>query len=367
MADVIGVSQRFRDTVRQSHRVAHRAEIRRDGALIQVAGIVEGSVTLDQTAATRGQIDVDLAVDTVPTPTGPLSASAPYGNELYVWRGIQWTDGSSELVPLGVYRIDDTDADGASLRVSGQDRSARLIDARIEAAYQVSAGTQYGAAIVALLRDAWPTMPYDSTEFGGITTQAPQLAFAEGDDRWGRAQEMATSCGMDLWFDGTGTLRLTPVAGSSSPVAEIHEGATGVLVEAAARWSRAGTYNRVIATGENTAQDAPPVRGVATDDNPQSPTYYYGPFGRVPRFYSSPFLTTDAQCASAATAILNRQLGATKSVSFGSLVLPYLEPRDAVSIRRPRAGVDEVHVIDKLTIPLGVAGTMTGSTRALTI
>jgi hypothetical protein len=172
---------------------------------------------------------------------------------------------------------------------------------------------------------------------------------------------------MEVWFDGTGTLRITPVAGSSAVVAELHEGATGVLVQAAAQWTRAGTYNRVIATGENSTQDAPPVRGVATDDTPSSPTYYHGPFGHVPRFYSSPFLTTDAQCVSAATAILQRQLGATKSVSFGSLVLPYLEPRDVVSIRRARAGINETHVIDKLSIPLGAAGTMTGTTRAVTI
>ena len=40
-------------------------------------------------------------------------------------------------------------------------------------------------------------------------------------------------------------------------MAGIAEGEGGVLVAAGRRWTREGTFNRVIATGENTGETAP--------------------------------------------------------------------------------------------------------------
>lgn len=360
------VSSQFLTAVQSSHTLAVVAEVIDSAGTVTPVDIIEGTVTLDQKAAVRGRCDLTVVDDGTLglVPDSPASLLAPYGNELRVSRGVQFPDGTSELVSLGVFRFQATEVedspDGLQIRLSGQDRAARFIDARFEEPYQVAAGTNYATAILTVLQAAWPDVP---TDFTSTALTSPQLVVQEQDDRWQFAQAMAQAISMSLYFDGDGTLVLAPDV-LSDPVASVTEGTDGVLLTAGRHWTREGAFNRVICTGENTGEDVP-VRGVATDDNPLSPTYYFGPFGKVPQFYSSSFLTTDAQAAAAAQAILNKQLGTTEQVNFGSLVLPHLEPGDTVRVTRARAGINEEdHVLDGLTVPLSAAGAMSAQTRA---
>lgn len=359
------VTAALEEAIRKSHRVATVAVIvTGDGAETMVP-IVEGTVTLDQTAAVRGRCDVALADNGTLglVPEDSTGLLAPYGNEVRLARGIAYQDGTTEIISLGVFRIQDAEVEdgpsGMVIRVSGLDRAQRIIDARFEEPYGVAAGTNYTTAILDVIQAAWPEVTYDLTATA-LTT--PPLIAQEGDDRWKFAQDMAAAIAMRLYFDGDGALRLAPSI-LSSAIMTIAEGEGGVLLAAGRRWTREGAFNRVIATGENTSETAP-ARGVATDNNPLSPTYYHGPFGKVPRFYTSPFITTDAQAASAAQKILDDELGTSEQVNFGSLVLPHLEPGDTVRITRERSGIDEDHILDSITIPMAAAETMTGQTRA---
>lgn len=360
----------FAAAISKSHRLATLVEVLSDGEPIsEVTEAIRGTVSLDATAATRGRLDIALVDDGTLglVPTNAQADLAPYGNELRVSRGIQYPDDTIELVRLGVFRIDDVNvtdqATGMELVIAGLDRSARIIDARIEEPEQVDAGSNYTDAIRVVLQAAWPSIPMNFTE---TTRTTPQLILEEGGDRWAFVLEMAKSIGMALYFDGDGVCVLEPATSGQEPVATLAEGDDGVLIQDARRWTRQGAFNRVIATGENTGETAP-ARGVATDDDPSSPTYYYGPFGRVPRFYASPFITTDDQAEDAAQALLSRELGTTQQVEFGTLVDPRLEPDDVVRITRARSGLDEVNVIDAVTIPLEATGVMTGRTRATTV
>lgn len=358
--------------VSASHKIVSRATLIDGDTETVLSGVVEGSVTLDAGAATRGRCDVTI-VDDGTIDLVPDSASdpfAPYGNEIRLERGLRYPDGDEEYISLGIFRIDESVAsdsgDGVQVRVSGLDRSARIIDARFEEAYTIPAGTSYTAAILSLLQAAYPGAYYD---FASSSLTTPSLFGETGGDRWALAQSMATSMGMELYFAGDGAcvLRPIPSAVAGQPVAELVDGDGGILVSADNRWTRQGAYNRVIATGENTGEGVAPVRGVATDDNPLSPTYYYGPFGRVPAFYVSEFLTTNAQAADAAAGELARQLGTSRQISFGSVVNPALEPSDVISVRRSSLDIDEEHVIDTLTIPLGADAAMSGTTRAVQV
>jgi hypothetical protein len=357
----------FQAAILNSHRLATSAVVIDSDDTETTVDIVDGTVTLDQQAAVRGRCDVTIVPaddDTLGlVPEAASSLLAPYGNEIRLSRGIQYSDGSSELVSLGVFRIQETEVedrpDGLQVRIVGLDRAQRFIDARFEEPYQVASGVNYATAIESVLTDAWPDVP---TDFTATAYTTPALIAQEGDDRWEFAQQMARAISMDLYFDGDGTCRLAP-SSVGAAVADLVEGSDGVLLEAARRWTRDGAFNRVIATGENTGEAAP-ARGVATDDNPLSPTYYFGAFGKVPRFYVSPFITTDAQAEDAAQSILQNELGTSEQVNFGMIVLPYLEPGDVVRITRARAGIDEDHIIDSLTVPLSSAGTMSGGTRA---
>ena len=359
------VSAAFQTAIIASHRLATSATILDTAGNETIVGIIDGTVTLDQTAAVRGRCDITVVDDGTLglVPDSPASLLAPYGNEIRLERGIQYPDGTTELVSLGVFGIQDSEVtdNGGSLqiRVSALDRAQRLIDAKFEEPYNIAAGTNFATAILTALQAVWPDVPHDLTATA-LTT--PAVIAQEGDDRWQFAQDMATAISMNLYFDGDGTLRLVPnVLGA--PVAALTEGEGGVLLEASRRWTRENTFNRVIATGENTGEGAP-VRGVATDDNPLSPTYYFGPFGKAPRFYNSSLITTNDQAAAAALGLLISELGTTEQVDFGSLVLPHLEPGDTVRITRERSGIDEDHVLDSLTIPMGAEGSMSGQTRA---
>jgi len=137
------VSDRFLEEVRGSHTPAYSVTI--DGAELPVRA---GSVTLNAQGATRASLSLTLAVaeweleDYVPDDLGDLLA--PAGGEIIVKRGIAYSDGTTELVPLGVFRIDETDGDDSGddlpLQISALDRSARIIEAVFEKAGYTAAG-----------------------------------------------------------------------------------------------------------------------------------------------------------------------------------------------------------------------------------
>lgn len=360
------VTARFTDAISQSHRIALAVEIFSSGSVIDtITSVTAGTITLDATAAIRGRLDItivdDGTLDLVPALAA--DALAPYGNELRVSRGIRYPDGTTELIGLGVFRINETNiadtADALTIQISGQDRSARIADARFEDPADIAQGTNIATQILNLVQVAYPDVTYN---FSTTTHLTGHMTVEEGADRWDLCQQFAANAAMQLYFDGDGTLILSPV-GQGVTVATLAEGASGLLLSSGRRWTREGTYNRVIATGENTGVGVP-VRGVATDNNTLSPTYYLGPFGKVPRFFVSQFLQTTAQAQDTADAMLLKELGTTQSVNFGSLVLPHLEPNDVVRITRSRAAIDEDHVIDSLTIPLTADQAMSGTTRA---
>lgn len=248
------------------------------------------------------------------------------------------------------------------MQLAGQDRSARVIDAKFEEPYQIAAGTNYAVAIRDTLALGVQGLIFDFADVDAVT---PLLNAQEGGDRWAFCQEMAKAIGMTLYFDARGWCVLRPITQPAGDVAaELVEGEGGLLLKAGSQWARAGAFNRVIATGENTGQTTI-ARGVATDDNPLSPTYYYGPFEKVPMFYNSPLITSNDQAAAAAQGLLVKQLGTTQSVNFGAIVNPALEPNDVITITRARAGIDERHIVDQLTIPLTAEQSMTGRTRSI--
>ena len=133
-------------------------------------------------------------------------------------------------------------------------------------------------------------------------------------------------------------------------------------MSAAKSWNADAVYNRVIASGES-LDDSPPVQGVATDDNPLSPTNYFGEFGRRPRFFVSQMITTEAQAEDVAAGILAGALGTSQTVEFGAIVNPAMEPGESVLIQRERLGVNEIHVLDEVQTPLTAEEAMTGRTR----
>jgi Domain of unknown function (DUF5047) len=347
-------SDAFARVITESHQYALRVDVLVGGEVAESGlPVTVGSITWDRQASIFARATVSLA--------DPLDRSvlAPYGNEIQIHRGVN-VDGTDELLSLGVFPIQKS-AIGATKRLMAmtlEDRSRIVSDARFEDDYKVAAGVNYVTAIEDLLADGYPTIEV-SFPTTGYTT--PQLVFDAQSDRWKAAEKMARSIGMEIFFDGAGVCVMRPEPTFlGTPVATISTGVNMVDMDVAL--DRTGTYNRVVATGRNASNTTVP-RGVATDDDPTSSTFYDGPFGRRPRFYSSEFLATNAQATDAAAGILQSQLGLARSVEFEEIPDPRRECSDLIAIYNSELGVDELHIVDQLTLGLDPGSTLRGKTR----
>lgn len=361
------VSDAFLRTLSGSHRLFARARVcvaYQEG--VAPTGtevpIIDGDVRADASGDVRSTLSLTTSgVDQ--WPHDPTDLLAPYGNELFVERGINYGNGTIETVSLGYFRIDRTDQDdgpNGSIQLTASDRMAGIIDARLPFPIQFDAGTTVEEVFDTLVHDVYPdaTIEYDFTASGSTL----DTAHVAEEDRFGFLRDLAKSRGKIMFWDYRGVLRVESPPDPSTPVYAIDAGRGGTLVRLARTLSRQGVYNGVVARGDQPTDDVQPI-ALVVDNNPSSPTYWNGRFGKVPRFYYSSFITTSAQATSAATSILQRAVGLPYSINLDAVPNPALEPYDPIRITMPDR--TDVHVIDSLNIPLTTLSTMTGTTRQL--
>jgi Domain of unknown function (DUF5047) len=322
--------------------------------------ILDGDVRSSANADIRATLD--MTTDGTAWAHAAGSLLTPYGNEILIERGIKYSGGAVEWVSQGYFRVYEAEQDEAPngpVRISGRDRMSGIIDARLEAPAQFSSGTTVSNVFNTLVGAVYPaaTVVFDDS-LGG---QAIGRAAITEEDRYGFLKDLVRSHGKVFYWDYAGFLQVTDPPSPTDVVWNAHAGKQGVLIQMARRLSREGVYNSVVATGEATDADTTPARGVARDVNVDSPTYYYGPFGPVPRFYSSPLITTSTQARGAARSLLVQSLGRPQAVDFTAIPNPALEPLDPVSLKASSS--IEIHVLDDITLPLVATSAMTATTR----
>jgi len=311
---------------------------------------------------------VDLSTDgTGMWPVAAADLLAPYGNELFIERGVRYGNGVTEWCSLGFFRIDSPQQDNppnGPIRISGKDRMAGIIDGRLLTPAQFMSSDTYGGVVSALVTEVYPgaTIEWDDADDEARTLGRSLIA---EEDRYGFLNDLVTSLGKIWYWDYRGILLVTDPPDPTVPVFDVDAGENGVLLTASRQLTREGVYNAVVAQGEGADTNAP-VRAVAFDSNAASPTYFYGPFGPVPRFYSSPFITTTDQAISAAGAILRQNLGLAFNIDFTVVPNPALEPYDPVRVRLAGGAGSQVHVLESLTVPLTHAESLKGSCREQT-
>lgn len=366
------VSPQFLETLRGSHLSVARARVctsfqsgtNPPGTEIPVTG---GNVKASATANIRATLDLSTSQA---WPTSASSLLVPYGQEIYVERGISYGNGQREFVGLGYFRIDTPEQDevpAGEITISGSDRMAGIVDARFLAPRQFASTLTNGQLVTTLVTEVYPaaTITWDDTAVRDDTINRTIIA---EEDRFGTLKDLVTSLGKIAYWDYRGFLVVkTPPSVTGVPQWTIDAGEDGVLINMSRGLTREGVYNVVVATGE-AGDTTAPARGVAYNLDPASPTYYFGPFGPVPRFYSSPFLTTNAQALRAAQTLLRQQLGLPYQVELSSIANPALEPYDVLGVKYPQEARSrnlrtETHVIDTVTIPLTPKGPLTLGTR----
>jgi len=359
------VSDAFLRILRGSHVPIFRATLCEDfqtgvspvGLDLPVLG---GDVRIDASADVRSTLDLTTTPEWwSDDPDAPLT---PYGPEAYVERGVLGGGGAREWVGLGYFRVESTEQDevpNGDVRVPGKDRMAGIIEARLEAPVQFLPGASVADVFGQLVLEVYPAavIEYD---FDADATTFPGSHIAD-EDRFEFLDDIVTALGKTWYWDYRGVLVVKDAPNLAAPVWQVTHGADGVLVEMSRERTRDGVYNAVVATGEATEGD--PVRAVARDMNPSSPTYWLGRFGKVPRFFSSPLLTTQLGTATAAQKILTRAIGLPYRIDFAAIANPALEALDPVYVSYDDEGRAQVHALEKLTIPLSVNQAMTASTK----
>ena len=323
--------------------------------------IFDGDVQLDGTAEIRGTLSISTD-GTRMWPRAKNQLLGPYGNEIFVRRGIELGGGGVEWVGLGYYRIDTPEQDVAphgDITIAAKDRMAGIIDSDLLKPVEFDTSRSVGSVVRELITDVYPEAVIIWDDDTDLETLGRTI-IAER-ERYPVLEDIMTVYNKIMYFDGNGILQIKTPPDSTVPVWEVKAGENGVLVQASRRLTREGVYNAVVAYGEG-ADNTTPVRHVAVDNGPTSLTRFGGKFGKIPRFYSSPLITTNQQAADAAANILRRGLGIPFSVDFTAVPNPALQPYDVVRVTYADYN-RELHTIEKLTIPLTVEQDMKAGTR----
>lgn len=324
-----------------------------------VLTILDGDVQLSAFADVRGTLD--LTVDgTGWDPRYGRSPLQPYGNEIFVERGIM-LGGGPEWVSQGYFRIEEVtqqSVPNGPLRITGNDRMKGIADAKLLAPRQFSSGASFSQAFTTLVQEVYPSATIDFN----VTDQALGRAMTVDSDRQGFLADLADALGATMFWDYRGhfVVSAIPDPATTAPAFTADYGEGGVLVSAARTVSRTDMYNAVVASGEG-ADTTTPVTATAYDRDPRSPTYWAGNFGQVPYQYSSPAITNKGQALVAASAQLRKVTGLPYTIDLSMVPHPGLEPLDVVRVEYP--GSYDDHIVDTIAIPLTASAAMTGTTR----
>lgn len=321
--------------------------------------IESGDVKSDATADIRSTLDLSTPFA---FPSSAADLLTPYGNEIFIERGLDYGD-TREWVSLGYFRIYSVEQDEAPdglVVVGGRDRMSGIIDGERESPKEYPDGTSVEDVFVDLVEEVYPgaTIEFDF-DAGGTTFSSTHIVEA---DRYGFLKGIADSLGKVMYWDYQGYLQVQTAPDPADTVFSVDHGDGGVVVKVSRSLNREAAFNAVIAVGEQVGE-AEPVRAVSYDLNPNSPTYWNGPFGKVPLKISSSFIETIGQAQDAAYAKLSRSLGVPYSIDLSMVPNSALEASDPVRVSFSDRHTAEVHVLQTLTTPLTAEQAMTGTSR----
>jgi hypothetical protein len=260
--------------------------------------------------------------------TAGMSEATQAGADFEMYHRIITPDGVTKHVRSVATHI--PEAPDGPISISGTDRMSNIVDSKLTSPRQFRATDTYEYVVEQLVLDAYLDAVIEWDDEDVALSPIGRTANVE-DDRYAFLRELIIGLGKIFYFDHRGVLLIRTPPDPSSPLWTVSRGEDGVLVSASRSLSRDGVFNGVLATGE-ALDTEPPVRGLAVDSDPNSPTYWNGPFGRVHREFASPLLTTGAQCRLAASTILRRSMGLPYNVDISAVPNPALEPDDPIAI-----------------------------------
>ena len=366
-------SAAFKAAVITNHKVVAKAEVWSADRKLLDLSIDSGRVTVNTSNSVRRTCEIHLTTDRTTAnlvPDNGFDYLAPFGNQLRLYRGIQFNDGSTEYIPLGVFVITEVNVadtnSGVSMTIMGEDKSIIVSRNKWTSPYQMVNGT-LESSLTTMLQNRYPDIEIDFPTTN-VTVNQVVLGADSQLDPWKDAVLIAQLVGYDLYFDvkGVCTMKQFPTLDAASVVATYKEGSNTTVTEIKRNISTKETYNGVIYTIEG-SQVTTPIRVEVWDEDTTSPTYRYGVFGSVPTFISTNLIGTSAEAIKAASLLLNTYIGAQEAIDVTAIVDPSLDVNDVIYIKSSGSKVDRTVIIDSLDIPLEYTGTLNIKTRVVRV
>lgn len=339
----------FLNALTYPHQMTVRAELYYEGSLVAEVPIISGSVQGDRNSVVRRQLDAE--VDPRLIPRDLASRLTPYGSTIRVWRGIRFPNGVVEDVAVFYGRVNALEFGRLQNRLRASDLASFISDARFEAPYTATKGMTVVNQMKALITDVLPNATFTITTTANQTITTP----ATWDRERGEALDhLAATINCEWWAgpDGSFHIEPLPVLSEADPSWTLDGGETGVTISAVTQLDRAGVYNAVVVNGEP-PDGTVPVRSVVRDVNPNSVTRWGGPFGKVPRFFASQFIYTQAQADKVAADMLADAIAGTQSVNISATPNPRLDVGAVVDVvNSGMSGWDGFYFVKSFTLPL---------------
>ncbi len=344
--------------------------------VVALGSVTGGTWSEDETRSPRRQSSLTvesrgLTYDQlVPVNIGDLLHPLT-GNEIRIFSGYRFSDGTEELAPQGVYRMTkpkviDT-GDKVEITITGNDRSSEIDRRGWTAPYPITTGPTLDQAIHDLIDSRMPGLTYNLTPSPYVVppiTLGTQSSNGSGGPFSTDAVALATAGGMEVFFDSTGTVTLRPIPDptTSAIALEFAEGPRCTVIEFDRVLDETQTFNGVVASGTGSGTTAPVQSAVWVTDpaSPLNPST----FGYVPYYYSSPLLLTTAQCTAAATGILQTMLTAFDDTAIQAVQNPALCAGDCIGLARARIGLSGSYAASQVSMSAAVGTAMTVTNRA---
>lgn len=350
-------SEAARNALTQSHTSATRVDVLHSGSPVASLTAISGAVTAEAGRPVFRNLTSCQIID----PTGSMSGAdiddllSPYVCELAPYRGVQLSDGTLDLAPLGVFGLTSRNDNGdGSVTVSGQDRALKY-QGPMSGSLAISSVTPVEVAIAKLLFTRNQSLEMNTWVTGFYVGP---LLYSPDIDVWREAQSLARSVGGYLYHDRNGVLTFAPSLPTSSvPTARFAVG-EGLLLSASRSEDSDTISNSLVI--ESTKVDAgSTIRVIVEDTDPTSPTYSRGRYGRRIRTIANPHISSIRQALQVGATELANELGRSETVAATTVVNPYLDPMDAAVVHHPAAGLNERGlIISNLSIPLAVKDNM---------
>jgi hypothetical protein len=338
--------------------------------------LIDGSVDVDISRGARRTFTANML-----NSHGEFSPNSQWSGMFYVnrlvriERGIEYSPGNVELVPVGTFFLDAAEVtverNMSMINLQGTDGWKKLAKAQLGYAKSYAAGTAFTTVISDLLTIAGVTQ-FVMDDFSGRATAAKVLGAGglaiERNDLIGDVlTTLATNFGIYCYFDPLGRFVVTEIPNpNTQPVVWTYDpGDNNNLLMVKSGYKDEGFCNAVCVVG--TGDKNHTVVSNRADTNPSSPTNVTS-LGRRTDYYESDTISTQAQADACANKRYLDNMQVIEDVALDTICNPAFEGGDIIAVRETEfAHIDTKYIIRAFSVPLASSRLMIKLQRSVGI